>query len=78
MPQKRACVDRLARRHRPRRIHQPRAPHARREREPARERLAQADEIRHRAAVFAREPFAGAAESRVDLVQNQQHPVFIT
>ena len=54
-----------------------RAPDAGRERKAAGERLAEADEVGHDAAVFAGEPFSGAAKAGVNFVENQQRAVFV-
>ena len=77
MAEKRARVNRLARGRGPRGIHHVRAADAGGERETARERFAEADEVGDRERVFAREPASGAAEARVNFIDDQQRAVAI-
>ena len=77
MAEERARMNRLAARLRPGEVHHVRAPHARRERETTGQGFAQADQVRHDAAVFARKPFSGAAKAGVNLVQDQQRALLV-
>ena len=63
---------------RPGSIHQVGAAYAGRERETASERLAQTNEVGDDRGMFAREPFAGAAEACVNLIQNKERLVLVT
>ena len=62
---------------RPGGVHHIRAADAGGERKTAGQRLAQADQIRHHAAVLAGEPFSRAAKAGVNFVQHQQRAEFI-
>ena len=72
--QERARVQRLAGRERPC-VHDLRAAHARRQREAAGQRLAEANQVRHHARVLAGEKRAGAVETGVNLIGDEQHAV---
>ena len=61
----------------PRRIHDVGAANTGRKRETAGERLAQADEIGRDTAVFAGEPFSGAAKAGVDFVEDQERVLLV-
>ena len=71
MAEKGAGVNRLASGHGPRGLHHIRPTHAGRKRKSSRQRFAEADHIRHHTAVFAGEPFAGASEAGVNLVEDE-------
>src|SRR2546427_742584 len=77
MPQIRAGMNRFPGGWRPRPVHPIRAADTRRKREPARQRFPQANQVRHRIRVLAREPLARASEPGINLVQNEQRLMLV-
>src|SRR5450755_4582804 len=77
MTEKRAGVNRLAARRRPRGIHQIRAANTRREWKTTSQCFAETDEIGNRLRMFAREPFAGAAKAGVNFIEDKQRAKFV-
>ncbi len=77
MTEKRAGVNRLAARRRPRGIHQIRATDAGGKRKAAGQRFAETNQIGNHAGVFAREPFSGATEAGVNFVEDEQRAEFV-
>src|SRR2546429_355079 len=78
MTEEGARVDRFAVGWRPRSIHDVRASDARGQRKAACQRFAETNQIRNYLVVFAGEPFPGATEPGVDLVEDEQRAVLVT
>ncbi len=72
-----AGVNRFTARGRPGGIHHVRAADAGGERETASEGFAEANDVRHDAAVFAREPFSRATEAGVNFIEHEERFVFV-